>query len=261
MNRRELLDKLSASAEERVLLGRLWDALERCRSRNVPEESGFLSPHEQALAGQLMQALGVQEGWALWGGYQGAQRRQMHFLPDWAQGPEAGAIRALRCRFYETDHPTHRDFLGSLMGLGLTREKIGDILVSPQWADVLVGSSVADFLLQEWSQAGRVHLRLSEIGPEEIAVPEQPAKLLRDTVASLRLDSVLAVGFSLSRGKAAEAVTSGKVQVNWTDCQKPDRPVAQGDTLTLRGLGKCVLEEVGHQTKKGRVFVTLKRYL
>lgn len=56
-------------------------------------------------------------------------------------------------------------------------------------------------------------------------------------------------------------MTSGKVQVNWTDCQKPDRPVAQGDTLTLRGLGKCVLEEVGHQTKKGRVFVTLKRYL
>ncbi|MFR6395137.1 MAG: hypothetical protein ACLUNQ_08705 [Oscillospiraceae bacterium] len=62
------------------------------------------------MAGQLMQALGVQEGWALWGGYQGAQRRQMYFLPDWAQGPEAGAIRALRCRFYETDHPTHRDF-------------------------------------------------------------------------------------------------------------------------------------------------------
>ena len=86
-------------------------------------------------------------------------------------------------------------------------------------------------------------------------------KHIRDTVSSLRLDSVLAVGFSLSRGKAAEAVTSGKVQVNWTDCQKPDRPVAQGDTLTLRGLGKCVLEEVGHQTKKGRVFVTLKRYL
>ena len=72
---------------------------------------------------------------------------------------------------------------------------------------------------------------------------------------------MLASGFSLSRGKAAEAVTSGKVQVNWTDCQKPDRPVSQGDTLTLRGLGKCVLEEVGNQTKKGRVFITLKRYL
>ena len=91
--------------------------------------------------------------------------------------------------------------------------------------------------------------------------PEEKVKRIRDTVSSLRLDSVLASGFSLSRGKAAEAVTSGKVQVNWTDCQKPDRPVSQGDTLTLRGLGKCVLEEVGNQTKKGRVFITLKRYL
>ena len=98
----------------------------------------------------------------------------------------------------------------------------------------------------------------SRAGP---AAVEQQIREIRGPLASLRLDSVLAVGFSLSRGKAAEAVTSGKVQVNWTDCQKPDRPVAQGDTLTLRGLGKCVLEEVGHQTKKGRVFVTLKRYL
>lgn len=110
LNRRELLDKLSASAEERVLLGRLWDGWERCRSRNVPEASGFLSPHEQALAGQLMQALGDREGFAFWGGCEGAQRRQLHFLPDWMDGPDETAVRCLRCRFYETDHPTHRDF-------------------------------------------------------------------------------------------------------------------------------------------------------
>ena len=65
LNRRELLDKLSASAEERVLLGRLWDSLERSRSRNVPEASGFLSPHEQALARRLLQTLDVQEGFLL----------------------------------------------------------------------------------------------------------------------------------------------------------------------------------------------------
>ena len=261
MEKRVLLDKLSASAEERVLLGRLWDGLERCRSRNVPEVSGFLSPHEQALAGQLMQALGAVDGWTLWGGYEGAQRRQMHFLPDWCDRPEAGAIRVLRCRFYETDHPTHRDFLGSLMGLGLTREKVGDILVSPQWADVLVGSSVADFLLQEWTQAGRVHLRVAEIGPEEIAVPEQPVKLVRDTVASLRLDSVLAAGFSIGRSAAAELIRSGKVEVNWMPCEKPDAPVQEDDVLTARGLGKCQVETVGGQSRKGRTGITMKRFL
>ena len=121
--------------------------------------------------------------------------------------------------------------------------------------------AVRSFLLDSWDSAGRVRLKVQPIGPTELQVPEEKVKLLRDTVSSLRLDSVLSVGFSLSRSKAAEAVTSGKVQVNWTDWQKPDRQVVQGDVLTLRGLGKCVLEEVGNQTKKGRVFITVKRYL
>ena len=261
MNRRELLDKLSASAEERVLLGRLWDGWERCRSRNVPEASGFLSPHEQALARQLLQALGVREGFALWGGYEGAQRRQMHFLPDWMDGPDEGAVRCLRCRFYETDHPTHRDFLGSLMGLGLTREKVGDILVSPHWSDVLVGSSVADHLLREWSQAGRIHLKVEEIAPADVLVPEEQVKLLRDTVASLRLDSVVSAGFSISRSAAAELIRGGRAEVNWMPCSKPDLPVARGDVLTVRGLGKCCLEEVGGQSRKGRTAITIKRFI
>ena len=261
MNRRELLDKLSASAEERVLLGRLWDSLGRSRSRNVPEASGFLSPHEQALARRLLQTLDVQEGFLLWGGYEGAQRQQAHFLPDWMEGPDESAIRCLRCRFYETEHPTHRDFLGSLMGLGLTREKVGDILVSPRWADVLVGGSVADHLLREFTRAGRVPLQVEEISLGELRIPAQQVKLLRDTVASLRLDCVLAAGFSVSRGAAADLIRGGRTEINWMPCDKPDATVEQGDVLTVRGLGKCRLEEVGGQSRKGRTSVTMKRYL
>ena len=107
--------------------------------------------------------------------------------------------------------------------------------MSPHWADVLVGSSVADFLLREWKQAGRVPLRVAEIGLEEIAVPEQPVKLIRDTVASLRLDSVAAAGFSISRSAAAELIRSGKAEVNWMPCIRPDFSVEQGDVLTIRG--------------------------
>ena len=170
-------------------------------------------------------------------------------------------MRCLRCRFYETEHPTHRDFLGSLMGLGLTREKVGDILVSERWADVLVGSSVAEHLLREWRQAGRVPLKVEEIRPEEIRPPAEQVKLLRDTVASLRLDSVISAGFSVNRNAAAELIRSGKVEVNWMACDKPDAAVGQGDVLTVRGLGKCCLEEVGGQSRKGRTAVTMKRYL
>lgn len=261
MNRRELLDKLSATAEERVLLSRLWDGWERCRSRNIPEVSGFLSPHEQALARQLLRAMGAEDGFVLWGGYEDAQRCQMHFLPDWMDGPDGSAVRCLRCRFYETEHPTHRVFLGSLMGLGLTREKVGDILVSPRWADVLVGSSVADHLLREWTQAGRTHLKVEEIALEQLLIPEEQIKIVKDTVASLRLDSVLSAGFSVSRSAAAELIRGGKAEVNWMPCDKPDAAVSQGDVLTVRGLGKCCLLEIGGQSRKGRTAVTMKRYI
>ena len=96
---------------------------------------------------------------------------------------------------------------------------------------------------------------------EEPELPAQACRELRDTVSSLRLDNVLAAGFSLSRGRAAEAVEKGAVQVNWTVCQKPDKPVAAGDTITCRGLGKCVLDSVGSPTKKGRLPVVIRRFV
>ena len=246
MDKRALLDRLATNGDERLLLGRVWDKYEQCRRRNIPVVTGFLSPAEQELVRRLMGALDV---------------REAHFLPDWQTEPDFEAVAALRATFYEPNSLTHRDVLGSLMGLGVTRGSVGDILVAEQSVDVLVTESVRRFLLDSWDSAGRVRLKVQPIGPTELQVPEEKVKLLRDTVSSLRLDSVLSVGFSLSRSKAAEAVTSGKVQVNWADWQKPDRQVVQGDVLTLRGLGKCVLEEVGNQTKKGRVFITVKRYL
>ena len=261
MDKRQLLTRLASDEEERLLLGRVWDKYDQCRGRNLPAATGFLSPREQAAAKRLLQALGAGDGWRLWGGYEAAERRQLHFLPDWQEEPEETAIRALRCRFYEGQTPNHRDFLGSLMGLGLTREKIGDILVAERSADVLVGETVVSFLLEQWTAAGRTALSVEEIPLDRLTVPPQACRVIRDTVSSLRLDSMVAAGFSTSRGKAAEAIQAGRVQVNWVVCCKPDRQVSQGDVLTVRGLGKCVVETVGGLSKKGRTGVTLKRFL
>ena len=128
-------------------------------------------------------------------------------------------------------------------------------------ADVLVGSSVTEHLLREWTQAGRVHLQVERIDPAELLIPAEQTKLLRDTVASLRLDSVLAAGFAVGRSVAADLIRSGKAEVNWMPCDKPDAPVRQGDVLTVRGLGKCLLEEVGGQSRKGRTAITMKRFI
>ena len=156
---------------------------------------------------------------------------------------------------------THRDFLGALMGIGVVRGKIGDILVGEDSTDVLVHASVADFLLSSWDSAGRTKLRLSEVDRRDLHIPEARFRELRDTVSSLRLDALVSVGFRVARGKAAELIASGKVQVNWVDCTKSDRQLAEGDTVSARGFGKFRLTEVGGLTKKGRVAVTVRQFL
>ena len=261
MDKRTLLDRAAASPEERLLLGRVWDKYEQCRMKNLPAATAFLSPQEQAAARRLLGAMGVEEGFLFFGGYEGAERCQLHFLPEWVWEAEGGCVRALRCTWHHSGVLTHRDFLGSLMGMGVTRESVGDILVSDESADVLVSGGIADFLVQSWDSAGRVHLKVEEIPLEHIHIPVAKTKTIRDTVSSLRLDSVVSSGFSISRGKAAEAIEGARVQLNWTECRKCSAEVAQGDTVSVRGLGKCTVEEVGNQTKKGRIFISIKRYL
>ena len=261
MDKRELLNKAARTEDERILLGQIWDRYDQCRNRNIATHTAFLSPAEAEAARRLLQAMGVTESFSLWGGYDGAERVQLHFLPDWLEAPEESSIRALRCTWYQGDNLTHRDFLGSLMGLGIVRETVGDILVDEGAADVLIADTVADFLLENWLSAGRTKLQVSEISLHDLHLPRRQCKDVRDTVSSLRLDNVVAAGFSLSRGKAAEAVDAGKVQVNWTDCTRGDKSVSEGDVITLRGLGKMELLEVGKLTKKGRISVVIRRYL
>ena len=259
MDKQKLLDRAS-SPEERILLARVLDKYEQMERRNIPTATAFLSEAEQAAAQRLLNAAGIRECCVWSGGYEGAERKLLQFLPDWAEGSEP-PIACLRAAFRGDGQPTHRDCLGSLMALGITREKLGDILVAEGSCDLIASPEIVPFLVQSWESAGRTKLSVSEISPEELLVPEQKVQVLRDTVMSLRLDAVTATGFGMSRGKAAELIHAGRVQLNHTDCCKPDRPVAQGDVVTARGFGKFVLAEVGGLSKKGRIAITVHRYL
>ena len=265
MTKTELLNKLARDGEERLLLARVLDKLELAQDRGVPSHTGFLSPHERAVVEGLIRA----EGWPrhlFFGGFADAERTVCAFLPDWLEeedwlaGQEYNPIRALRCT-WTGGSLTHRDFLGSILGLGLDREKVGDLLVGDGVCDVLVLEDVADFLLLHLEQAGRVHLKVSSISLEMVSPPPMQVRTIRDTVSSLRLDAVASSGFSISRGKAADLISSGKVQLNHQECLKPDRPVNEGDTLSCRGFGKCVVKEVGGPSKKGRIMIVLERYV
>ena len=156
---------------------------------------------------------------------------------------------------------THRDYLGSILGLGITREKIGDLLVGSASCDVLLLPEIADYLLLNLESAGRVRLKVHALPLSDLELPQIQVKTVRDTVAALRLDAVMASGFSLSRGKAADLISAGRVQLNHRECGKCDRTVAQGDVISCRGLGKCSVKEIGGLSKKGRTMIVLERYI
>ena len=156
--------------------------------------------------------------------------------------------------------PEHRDILGSLLGCGITRERLGDIVLAQGQGWCVVSREIADYLIANWDSAGRVRLRkVSKVDFDQIQVQQEPVKVIRDTVLSLRLDAVLASAFQVSRNIASEWVKAGRVKVNWVECMKTDRALAQGDWLSVRGKGRAQLYEVGNRSQKGRTWVELHR--
>lgn len=261
MQVREMIAKAPCEQEEKILLSHVADVLERSRSRNIPTFTDFLSPGEQALVKSVLHVY----DFTFWGGREDAERCVCVSLPDyldetWLYTDEA-PLTALRAEFSDREKLTHRDFLGSLMGCGIQRSAVGDIMVSDHSCDFFVTKTMAPFIQQNLLSAGRVKLSVSEIDLSEVLIPEQKVSDHKDTVASLRLDAVCASAFRLSREKAAIAIQAGKVSLNNLPCEKPDKQVCEGDALSLRGAGKAMLAEVSGKTKKGRIAIVLRRYV
>jgi RNA-binding protein YlmH len=148
-----------------------------------------------------------------------------------------------------------------MLGLGIDRSVTGDILVRDDGADIIIVPEIADFLLDEYVQVGRTHIT-RELKPlSELILPEVRTQIIRDTVPSARLDTIIASAFKLSRSKASEAIRGGVVSVDHIECLKPDARVEEGAILVLRGKGKAVLKEIGGESKKGRTWVIIEKYI
>ena len=259
---RSNIDKIAQNAEDRVLLAKLWDKITAGMRKNIPANTCFLSPREQEMANYLF---GCPEGLHFFGGYPDAERKMLIYLPDYldeaALYEEDAPCICLRAAFFQGDSPSHRDFLGALMGAGIGRETVGDICVGEGRCDFFVTAEIAPYLLQNFTSAGRTKLHLEQIPLTDACIPEPEVKEIKDTLASLRLDSVIASGFRIGRSLAAQYVTTGKAAMDGLPCEKPDKPVSEGVKISVRGLGKMKLVKVNGKTKKDRISVVTHRYV
>ena len=261
MNRSNI-EKIAKSPEDRMLLAKLWDKIDSGMRKNISANTHFLTPREVELSKYLF---GHQDGLFEFGGFDDAERNMLVYLPeylekDWLYSDDS-PIACLRAVFYENEALTHRDFLGALMGSGIARECIGDICVGNGICDFFVTAEIAPYILQNLTEAGRIKLKIQQIPLSEATVPQLQFKEIRDTVASIRLDSVISSGFRIGRSLAAQHICAGKVAIDGLPCEKPDKLISEGAKISLRGLGKIKLESVNGQTKKGRISVVIHRYV
>ncbi|HHZ20353.1 MAG TPA: photosystem II S4 domain protein [Firmicutes bacterium] len=257
MERERLLSHLFG--EDRPVMARVLDGAEQALARAEPVWTDFLDPRLRGMAEDVLRQVPAVKSLA-YGGYRGAERQRLVVVPSFylTESIEP-ALEFLRIRPVNASELTHRDVLGALTGLGLRREKLGDILITPEEAQAIVAREVADVIFGQLSRVGNTQVQVGTMDPEELAVPPERVKEIKSTVPSLRLDAVAGLGYGVSRTRMVREIKSERLKVNWQIVRDPDHQVKVGDVLSMRGRGRVIVREITGQSKKGRIGIILQR--
>lgn len=240
-----------------LLKARVYDVVERTKKNGVPQYLGFLSEEGATFAADLLKNSGV--NFSFGGGFKGAKRVYLECLPDWCDEVNF-PIRALTVCYNKAYSLCHRDFLGSVIALGIERDKIGDILIENGRAVIFINRDIASFVKEQLTKVGRVGVTVEE--GYFLPLPETAVKKeFTHTVASLRLDCVVAAVCSVSRNTAVELINDTRVIVNSFTQQKSTVKVSGGDTISVRGRGKFEIISADEISKKGRIVLKYAKYI
>lgn len=246
-------------ADEKLLFAKVLDKYVQAQMRHMLTYTAFLDPVRCAAFIDIIKRAGHGLNMCAYGGYENAERKIIAFDTceiDIENFPIAPIAVTYNGRFCAA--PTHRDYLGAVLGLGIVREKVGDIAIGSDGAVVYIAQDVALFVCENLNKVGRVTVQAA-MG-EIVAPPIAAGSTRRVTVASMRLDAVLSAAFNLSRGKASSLIEAGRVFVDWKEAKK-NHTLTQGNTITVRGMGRVQVNLQGGTTKKDRIVleVTVSR--
>lgn len=256
------IDELFESQEERLLASRTLDIVRETLQTADPQLTGFLDPMEQNVMRQVLRRL-PDVRYVMFGGYRRAERKRAIIIPSYFVNEyldfQIGAVEIVPDS--DGELLSQQDYLGAILSIGLSKDTVGDIVVSESRGQAFVDASVQEFIERTLNRVGRFKATVSIIDPERAEVVPERVEEIDRTVASLRLDSVAAAGYSESRTKMAKDIRAGRVKLNWNPVIKPDIEVKTGDVISIRGRGRVVVQEVLGETRKGRVRIRLKKLI
>lgn len=253
--------KLLQGLEQTETLTRVLERAEQALKTWEVVQTDFLSPPElieaQSILTQLMELQSL-----AWGGYPQAERQRLAIARveiPLSQDQVSLALLNISGNFL-FDPATHRDFLGALLGTGLVRDKIGDIIVfGERGAQAIAVPEMTEFLQQSLTQVRTVPVNVEPLPFTDLKNREPQTKQMTTVEASMRLDAIASAGFGMSRSKMSGLISSGDVRVNWKETTQSSCTVKSGDLVAIRGKGRLAIGEI-MITKKDRYRVQLTRY-
>jgi len=262
--------------EERDLLaGHIRDLAGRTAGNDYLTHTAFLTLEEQSFVQRLLR----QDAFAgtdrlLTGGYPEADRRVLLFLPSYmdsgmaeeaAEDADGGIlpfvclrVRPANARF--TDHPGHRDYLGALMHLGVRREMIGDILPGEEEAYLFVMKSIAETVEQELTQVRHTTVEVARVPAAQCSAQIRTQEM-RGSIASERIDALLAMVWKLSRSDAQKLIEKELVYAGGSLVTSASYTPREGERISVRGYGKFLYLGCAGSTRKGRLIAQVRYFV
>lgn len=263
MNRQALLKSVS-EGEERLLFAKALDQAIFAMKRRQPAFTDFMDRAKCARFEERLRGIhGLQV--TLFGGTEDCERQMMGFSSFKEElSPEAFPIRIIQIRrkskkFGQTDL-SHRDYLGSILGLGIDRGKLGDILVAEDAAVCFAAAEISPYITAMLEQVSKTAVVAEETEGAD-AIPKRQTETKRLTVASLRLDAVAGEACHLARGKVQALIGAEKATVNWNTVTNTSHLLQEGDMVSLRGFGRFRIKSIGSKTKKDRIGLEIEKYV
>ena len=247
---------------DRLFCARLEDMADRCEKNSMIVFSRFLDERQCILAEQWCSRNAGNLMFMLWGGFPQARRKILAIYPDYCGSfvKDEFPLKCLTFTYRQQDTLTHRDFLGTFMGMEFKREVIGDIVTDEGIAQVFVTDVVAGLISAGVRKIGRTGVKVYDDRPFSLE-PKQEYKEISGTVASLRLDCIVSLAAGTGREKAASLIRAEKTDVNHFTVTSLSHELHEGDIISVRGCGRFILSSVGGITAKKRIHILLKKFI
>ncbi|MBJ6363172.1 RNA-binding protein [Paenibacillus sp. GCM10012307] len=249
--------------DERPFVDRAWEWVERASQLHELKRTDFLDPRQAYIFDTLVNR-NVDVAVRFDGGSPEAERKRAIVAPDYRpleHEPAGIVVLSVSSEDKSLSELDHGDYMGAILGLGIKRDRIGDIHVREDGCHYLVAEEIADFICLHLRQVHRVHVLTDILPIEQLRTANQQLEEMSFTVASLRLDGICSDVYRISRAKIVDPIKAGRCRVNWKQTEDPSKLLKAGDVVSIQGMGRFKLLDVEGMTKKGRIRVKAGKFI